>query len=322
MSESPLANSSKVIDLTLYSDGQKMDPSIGVSSVSVTNAINKIPFARIELLDGDMPNKEFPLSDSNDFDPGKKIKIEAGYGQQQDTIFEGIVVKHSIKIIGDNDSRLVIECRDEAVKMTVGRHNSNFLDKTDSDIIGQLITDSGLEQVVDTTSVKYAELVQYYCSDWDFLLSRAEVNGLLVIVDSGKVSVKAPDTASTAELKLTYGEDLIELHADIDARLQLANVESASWDPSTQKVMTDSASPQDLNKQGDLDSDKLAKVLGIKSFQLQTAGLLQQPELKGWAEAQQQKAGLARIRGRMKFQGSAKARPGTQHSSSPSYNNG
>jgi Rhs element Vgr protein len=221
------------------------------------------------------------------------------------------VVKHSIRIGGENDSRLVIECRDKAVKMTVGRHNSNFLDKKDSDIIGQLISDSGLQQEVDATSLQYEKLVQYYCSDWDFLLSRAEVNGLLVIVDGGKVSVKAPDTGSAAELKLTYGVDLIELHADIDARSQLTQVESSSWDPVTQKLITDSAAPQSLNAQGDLDSGKLAEVLGIKSYQLQTAGSLQQAELKDWAEAQQVKAGLARIRGRMKFQGSARARPGT-----------
>lgn len=313
MAESPLVNSSQVIGLTLYSEGQQMDPSIGVVSVTVTSTINKIPFARIELLDGDMPNKEFPLSDSNDFDPGKEIKIDAGYGQKEETIFEGIVVKHSIKISGDNDSRLVIECRDKTVKMTVGRHNSNFIDKTDSDIIAQLITDyPDLQKDVDSTTVKHGELVQYYCSDWDFLLARAEVNGLLVIVDSGKVSVKAPDTSSSAELKLTYGNDLIELHADIDARSQLAKVESASWDPATQKLIKDSAAPQVLNKQGDLDSAKLADVLGVKTFQLQTSGSLQQPELKGWAEAQQQKAGLARIRGRMKFQGNARARPGSQ----------
>lgn len=312
MPKSPLADSSKVVDLTLYSEGKKLDPSINITSVTVTSTINKIPFARIELQDGDMPNKKFPLSDGNDFDPGKEIKIEAGYGQQQATIFEGIVVKHSIRVGGENDSRLLIECRDKAVKMTVGRHNANFVDKKDSDIISQLIGDyAGLTPDVDATSIKYEKLVQYYCSDWDFLLSRAEVNGLLVIVDSGKFTVKLPDTSKSAELKLTYGEDLIELHADIDARSQLSEVESSSWDPQTQDLVQDKAPPKKLNDQGDLDSKKLASVLGLKSFQLQTIGARQKAELKTWAEAQQLKAGLARIRGRMKFQGSATAKPGT-----------
>jgi len=311
MADSPLVNSSQVIDLTLSSDGKAIDPSVGVASVIVNSSVNKIPNARIELLDGDMPDTTFPLSDGNDFDPGKEIKIEVGYGQQSDVIFEGIVVKHSIKISGNNDSRLIIECRDKAVKMTVGRHNAIYLKNKDSDIIGQLIENNGLQQDVAATAIEYEELVQNYCSDWDFLLSRAEVNGLLVIVDSGKVSVKAPDTSAPAELELTYGEDLLELHADLDARSQLKQVESASWDPKTQQLVTGNAPPESLNKQGDLDSRKLAQVLGLDSFQLQTAGALQAAELKTWAQAQQLKAGLARIRGRMKFQGSALARPGT-----------
>ena len=46
-------------------------------------------------------------------------------------------------------------------------------------------------------------------------------------------------------------------------------------------------------------------------MQLQTPAELKAEALKGWAEAQQVKAGLARIRGRATFQGSARARPGT-----------
>jgi len=71
--------------------------------------------------------------------------------------------------------------------------------------------------------------VQYYCSDWDFLLSRAEANGYLVVVEDGKVTVKAPDVSSAAELKVTYGEDLYEFQGDLDAMTQLAAVKGTSW---------------------------------------------------------------------------------------------
>ena len=33
---------------------------------------------------------------------------------------------------------------------------------------------------VDATSYQHPEMVQYYCSDWDFALSRADANGLFI----------------------------------------------------------------------------------------------------------------------------------------------
>ena len=312
MPESPMANSSAAVKLVIFSEGKQINDAIEILSVSTTTSINKIPFARIELVDGDMPSKDFPISNSNDFKPGSEIRIDAGYGQSADTIFQGVVIKHGIKISGDNYSRLVIECRDKAVAMTIGRHNANYIDSKDSDIISDLVSNyAGLSSDVEMTTSEYGELVQYYCSDWDFMLSRAEVNGLLVCVEDGKLSVKPPQTSGSAELKLTYGEDLMEFHADIDARTQLAEVSSVSWDPETQELIEEKAGPQTLNRQGDLTSKDLSQVVGPKSFRLQTQGQLKKAALKDWAAGQQLKAGIARIRGRMKFQGSAKARPGS-----------
>lgn len=312
MPESPMANSSAVVKLSIFSNGNRIDEAINIASISVTNAINKIPYARIELLDGDMPNKDFPVSSGDDFKPGQEIKINAGYGDSEDTIFQGIVVRHGIKISGDNNSRLVIECRDKAVAMTIGRHNANYVDQKDSDIISSLISNyNGLSSDVDVTTTKYKELVQYYCSDWDFMLSRAEVNGLLVCVEDAKLSVKAPQVSGSAELKLTYGDDLIELHADIDARTQFTEVNTASWDPGEQAVVEEQVGPQTLNQQGDLTAKDLAGVVNLKSFRLQTPGVIEKSALKDWAAGQQVKAGLARIRGRMKFQGSSLAKAGS-----------
>jgi len=311
MPDSPMNNTSAVVMLSIIADGKPIDDTIQIVSVSVTKTINKIPYARIELLDGDMPDKDFPVSNGKAFKPGNEIEIKAGYGDADESLFKGIIVRHGIKITGDNNSRLVIECRDQAVKMTIGRKNANFIDLKDSEIITKLVNNHGLTPDVDATTTSYTELVQYYCSDWDFMLSRAEVNGFLVCVDAAKLSVKAPEVSGEAELKLTYGEDLIELHADIDVRTQLTAVDGVSWDPAKLDIVKQTAPPKTLNAQGDLTSKQLADIVGPKTFGLQTPGLIEAVALKGWAAAQQVKAGLARIRGRMKFQGRAKAAPGT-----------
>jgi Rhs element Vgr protein len=312
MTDSPNDNSHGVLTLKISSNGNEIDEAIRIISVSVIYTVNKIPQARIVIADGDMPNQDFPISNQDDFKPGSEIKIEAGYGGQQEAIFNGVVIKHSIKITGDNYSRLVIDCRDKAVAMTIGRKNANYVDSKDSDIISSLIGNySGLSADVQTTNTQHKELVQYYAADWDFMLSRAEVNGLLVCVDDAALSVKPPDVSGSPVLQVTYGEDLIELHADIDARSQLAQVTSIAWNPSEQALGQDDVAPQSLNQQGDLSSSDLAQVIGLDSFRLQTSTPLESGELKDWATAQQTKAGLSRVRGRMKFQGCAKAKIGT-----------
>jgi Rhs element Vgr protein len=143
------------------------------------------------------------------------------------------------------------------------------------------------------------------------MLSRADANGLLVIATDGAVAVKAPATSAEPTLTVTYGRDLIEFDAEIDARTQLAAAQAVSWDMKTQAAITGTeAQPPTLNAQGDLDSATLAQVVGLASWRLQTAAPMPADMLTQWAKAQQIKAGLARIRGRMSFQGSARATVG------------
>jgi len=311
MPSSPEVDGSGVVRLTVFSNGAKVADTVKIISVAVNKSINKIPAAKLVILDGDMPTRDFPVSNEDDFKPGREIRINAGYDNDETTIFQGIVVRHGIKIAGDNYSRLVVDCRDKAVGMTIGRKNANYVNSSDSDIITKLIGNyPGLSPDVASTTTQYKELVQYYCTDWDFMLSRAEINGLLVIADDGKVTVKAPQTSTQPLLKVGYGQDLIEFSADLDAIDQLSTVKGVSWDVKNQAIVVEEASPVEFNQQGDLGSADLAKVAGSKAFRLQTPAPMEKASLKSWAAGQQLKAGLARIRGRMKFQGNAKAKVG------------
>ena len=308
---SPLDNAEGVVRLTLTADGTALDETAQVISVSVRRGVNTVPSARIELVDGDMPNEIFPLSDAAHFKPGVVLGIRAGYGEEETLIFEGIVVRHSIEVRGENDARLIVECRDKAMLMTVGRRNVNYIDQTDSAVIETLAGRHGLAVEVDATDLRYTELVQHYCSDWDFMLSRADANGLLVVATDGKLAVKAPNAGAEPALKVRYGHDLIEFQADLDARGQYASAQAFSWDMKTQAALEGTASkPATLPVQGDIDSATLARVVGLPTFRLQSGAPQPAGALAQWAKALQLKAALARLRGHMRFQGSALAQVG------------
>lgn len=311
MANSPLNDSTGVLSFLITCDGQSMPDLVKVVSIETRHSFNRIPSATITILDGDMPNGHFPVADAGNFKPGTKIVISAGYDSKTQVIFEGIVIKHAVKINGENYSRLIIECRDKALAMTVGRKNASYVNKTDNQIISTLISNhADLSATVDSTSVTYKELVQYYVTDWDYMMARAEVNGLLVNVNAGKVSVAAPATSGSPVLTLTYGADLQEFQAELDSCWQLSSVTSTSWDLAKLAIVQQTAQPEKLTGQGDLDSKTLAAVLNAGDFGLQTAAPLESDALTAWSKAQQTKAALSRIRGRMQFQGSALAKPG------------
>ena len=311
MADSPQKDTDGIISYTIKTDGNTLDDSIQLISIDITKAINKIATAVLVVADGDMPNKDFPVSNTDDFKPGKTVEVSAGYASDESVIFKGIIVSHGISIMGRNETKLVIECKDQAVAMTIARKNANYLKKKDSDIISTLIGNySEVSADVGSTNTTHEELVQFNCTDWDFLLARAELNALVVLCDDNKLTVKEPDTSASEELTVTYGEDLIEFIADVNATNQLKKVKAVSWDIATQKAISEEASSESLNSQGDLSADDLVKTLNVDEYRLQSSTLFESSALKDWAKGQQIKAGLSRICGTMKFQGSAKAQIG------------
>jgi Rhs element Vgr protein len=312
MADSPLLNSEGPVSVTVTSEGAAIADSARIISVTVRRALNKVPTATLVFADGDMPEQTFPVSDAATFKPGAAIVISAGYNNNVTVIFSGIVVRHSLSIAGANDARLSVECRDKAVKMTVGRKSKLFTDQTDSAAMQALIgAHEGLTADVAATTVSHTGLIQHYSTDWDFLLSRAEASGSVVLVDDGTVSVKPPNVSAAAALTVAYGDSLMDFQADLDARHQYTSVKAQAWDLATQAlIQAEAAAPASLNAQGDIDSATLAQVLGLASVDLQTAAPWTKETLTGWAKAQQLKSGLARLRGHMRFQGSALAKVG------------
>uniref|UniRef100_UPI00404879C5 type VI secretion system tip protein VgrG n=1 Tax=Roseivirga sp. TaxID=1964215 RepID=UPI00404879C5 len=181
---------------------------------------------------------------------------------------------------------------------------------TDGSVISEIISKySGLTADVCSTSNKIPELVQYYVTDWDFMLSRAEFNGLIVISDGGKVSVKDPNTKTNEVLAVTYGVDILEFNASLEAANQFQNVASNSWDFNSQKVVSGQAKLSNY-PQGNVTNSSLAQVIGLHDFELQSTVALEEDDLNTWAKAQATKSQFSKIQGSVSFLGNANAQLG------------
>lgn len=303
-----------VVTFDLIVNGSVLDSSYQVMAISVKTEVNRIPTATLILRDGDAADGDFELSNSDDFIPGNKIEVKIGRDSSNTTVFAGLIVKHKIRV-REAGSELVVECRDTSVRMSLGRHNRYFEDMKDSEAMEELIQGyGGLKSDVETTSLKHAELVQHHCSDWDFLLSRAEVNGKLVTVHAGKLQIKKPDTTSKPALTVTYGSSLLEFEAEMDARTQWRSVEAQAWDYSSQNMFVRSTDSIPIGEPGNLSGNKLAESLFVdkekKKFELRHSGQLVEAELQEWTDAAMLKSRLAKLCGRAKFFGFADIQPG------------
>jgi Rhs element Vgr protein len=298
-----------VCTVAILIEGTEISGEFQVQAICVTRELNRIPTAIIELQDGEAAKATFAASNTAHFIPGKKIEIQLGYRSKNDAVFKGIIIKHSIKI-RKNGSQLIIECRDEAVKMTSGTNNRYYTDKKDSDIMEEIIGLYGLKKDITATTPDLKEVVQYDASDWDFLLCRAEANGFVVMVEDGKIAAAPPATAEKPVVSVRYGATLLELDADCDARWQSKGIQASSWNAADQDLVTVDAKEPATTGNGNLSADSLADVIGGDPHVIRHGGKLSQPELQAWANGRLLKERLAKVRGRVKFQGFAGVLPG------------
>ena len=266
----PTRGFQNLITFSIKVDGSEIPDTAEVLSIVVQKEVNRIPTAVLVLKDGDAPTQDFELSNTDTFIPGKEIEILAGYDNDNTTIFKGIIIKHAIKINANGVSLLTVECKSSAVKLTVGKKSKYFYDSKDADVIEEIIRDYGISAEVSETQTTHPELVQYHCTDWDFILNRSEVNGKICLVDEEIIKIEDPNYSQESAIRLAYGDTILEFEAEMDARLQYAEVKSKAWDFGNQEVVeVDAAEPQ-IEENGNISGSDLSEVIGLDNFSLTT----------------------------------------------------
>ncbi len=307
MATSPLTNDIDLVSFTILAGGNSIPTAYDVLSIRTEIKVNKIATAEIVLLDGNAGTQTFDIAGADTFKPGTDIEIKLGYHSKDKTVFKGVVIKEAIQV-SEGSSKLVITCSDKALAMTIGKKNALFANKTDSAIIESIIGNYSVEKDVTSTSGELKEVIQFYATDWDFINTRAEVNGMVVVTDNGKVVVAKPGTSDSAALKVHYGYDMLEFDGELDATNQYSGVSGNAWDISNQALINSTASEPSINSQGDLSGSTLAGVLSAGTNTLDTSAPIAQDSLKAWVDATLLKSRLSMFKGTVGFQGNADAK--------------
>ena len=297
--------------VTILSNGSPIPATVELLTVDVRRELNRIPTARLAMLDGDVPKREWPLSDGALFAPGAEIEIKARWEGQPGgdaTLFKGLVVRHAIESGPRNAVQLRVELKDKTLKMTRARRSAVHADTKDSDVATKLIKAAGLQPgTIDAPGAQHKALVQYQCSDWDFMLARAQALGLQAVVVDGRVSLRAPATSGAAALKIDYGiDEVYDIEFDLDVQDQTPGIDAFGWDPKNQAALKVSAAAKAQPAQGVDTGAKVAGAIGLPQRTLMHAVTLDQADLQAWADGQLARSRWALLRGRVCLVGNAK----------------
>ncbi len=309
MAKNILNPSIGVISFEIKTEGNEIPSTHQVLSLDVVKEINRIPTATLIIQDGDPATQEFEVTNGDDYKPGNEIEISLGYDSNTQLVFKGIITKIGIKIRRNGDSVLMVEAKNKAIKMTVGRKSKYFYESKDSDVMEEIVGQYGLSTSFEDTSFQHPEIVQYRTTDWDFVLSRAEANGKICLADDNIFIVQEPNPNLSPEYTLQYGTNVISFEASIDSRDQLKNVTAQGWDFGSQEVIEAEAEEPNINGMGNLSSSELADVIGTDPFIISHGGKTDQEELQAWADAQLLRNRLAKIQGALSIQGATEITP-------------
>ena len=309
-SNQPKDTVDKPLSFDIYINGSSITSEYKVIKINVDKAINKLSRAKIYLSGGNAYENTFDESEDSNFAPGKSVEVRLGYEQDNDVVFKGIVEKLGISLKNGFatkswQSLLVLECVDKAIKLTNSYTSDLYEKKKDSEIFSTLIRKvTGLKSVITATTVTHPFLPKYNSSDWDFILSRAKLNGLVVLNSDNELKISKPSkTVALPELTITNGESTINFDAQIDSSTQLSSIALDSWNPFTNKSNNSKSVEPSLVANSLMSGKKISTTTSASAININIPQTTEVSELKAISNALLQESRLSRIVGRAKFKG-------------------
>ena len=299
------------VDVTIKSNGTVLPDTSPVVSLEVLHEVDRIPSAKIVLLDGGLDATDFKVIDTDQLQAGAEIEILLRELSKPDvSVFKGVVVRATMRL-ADRRPEIHVELRSKAISMTNHRRSDVFEEKTDSDVIKDIIGNHRLSVgTVAALAETHPALVQYRVTDWDFIVTRAQAMGLCVVVDQDAISVVEPDPAKAASQEVTlWIDELVDMEIEEDALSQVTGVKAQSWDPVAQDLVAPAKGAELALKQGTAKPAEAAEIRGKDPSSLFTSAPATAKEVGLWADGTLARNRLSFLRGRVTIMGGTAPMP-------------
>ncbi len=169
---------------------------------------------------------------------GTEVQICMGYGDAKSmpTAIRGVITEISTSFPDGGSPELTIAGYDHGFPLTLGKYSRPWSQARDSDVAHGIASHNNLDEAIETTKEKHAQIEQNQESDWEFLKKLAERNYFELYVDENKkLHFGSPNDKGAAVVRLVYGEGLLSFKPEANLAGQISNVEICGWDPKTKQ---------------------------------------------------------------------------------------
>lgn len=242
-------------------NGKDLDNKFPINYIEVNNLINNIPYCIIKLYEFTNVDTEFLINNA-DLKIGADVEIEYD-DNGKNTIFKGIIVNKNFLLDSDiEESYIVLKCYHKFFNMTLTTKCNYFLDKTDKEVVEDILSKYDYASTLGTMTLKRDFLYQNNISDWDFINNIARHYGYIVDIDKDKLIIDKPKKDKSSQ-KINLGENVININLTLDGESQIEGYEGKYWDIKEQKCANvESSNNSNENSFGNVNSSELLKNSG------------------------------------------------------------
>ena len=226
-------------EVVIKIDGKNICEDNVVDYVETVSCINSLPYAIIRIQDFFFTSTESEHLCANNsvFKIGAKVEIEFGDQEATKNVFEGILLDKAFKMDAQEGyCFLELHVYTSSQKMHIVKKNAFYSDKTDTDIIKDIISKyDGVKAKIGNMTLKHESIIQRDITDWDFINMRAQVYGFVVCVSGDDITIDSPQDVSSG-VKTIFGENILEMNLKINSSHQIEKSSGKIWDKKNQKI--------------------------------------------------------------------------------------
>jgi phage protein D len=249
------------------------------------------------------------LANQSDLYSTQKVGATVEIKVKEGTIYKGEIIGLEPIYKGGDKSKILLRAMNTFHRLLRGRKSITFTDKTDEQILKQVVGNAGLAlEWKHETSITYKHVYQHNQTDMEFLRTRAARLGCHVWCSDKTVFVKQPELQGKeiAELNVDKASDTATLRS-FQPRLNSAHIVKKvtvkGWNAETKELITGEATAG-ASKLGSQGSVAGSGDLGSEETVMCDIPVVDKAEATALAKAQLQHAALSYITGTAEAAGS------------------
>ena len=196
-----------------------------------------------------------PWKNENYFNIGDQITIGFGAATTEDIEFdmveieerliEGEITGIEVKFVAPSTAHIIVRGYDVSHRLHRGRYNRSFSNCTDTDIVRKVAQEAKIKiGQLDASGVSHDYVFQENQTNMEFLRERAARIGFELFVQDNKIHFRKPKREGSINLEWLH--NLMSFDVRVTSAEQVSSVQVNSWDYSNKKLITGTASKEQL----------------------------------------------------------------------------